>query len=130
MRCDAGFVIGGAAAVQPAVALSGIEGRGIPLRRIAFGLHVVVGIEQHRRRTGRAGLVGDHRGGSAFGDDLHVGESGVAQQRRHRLCTAVHLGPAGRIGPHRLDAHQSLQVAAHLGQDFAYAPDQIAHRDS
>ncbi len=55
MRCDACLVVGGAATVEPAVALGGLERRRVPLRVIAFGLHVVVGVQQHRRRSGGAG---------------------------------------------------------------------------
>ena len=51
MRCDACLVVGGAAAVQPAVALGRLERRRRPLAAITLGLHVVVGVQQHRRRA-------------------------------------------------------------------------------
>ncbi len=51
MRCDAGLVVGGAAAVEPAVALGRLERRRVPLAAVALGLHVVVGVQQHRRRA-------------------------------------------------------------------------------
>jgi hypothetical protein len=76
---DSGLVVGGAATVEPAVPLSGLERLGIPLRGIAFRLHVMVGVEQHGGRPRGCGMAGDHRRGTALGDDLDVGEPGFAQ---------------------------------------------------
>ena len=48
---DAGLVVGGAAAVEAAVALGRLERRRVPVGVVVLGLHVVVGVEQHRRRA-------------------------------------------------------------------------------
>ena len=50
------LVVGGAAAVQAAAALGGLEGRGLPLLRPPGRLHVVVAVEQDRGRA-RAGAA-------------------------------------------------------------------------
>ena len=56
---DAGLVVGGAAGVEAAVPLGGLE-RGAGPQLVAAGrLDVVVGVEQHGRRAGRGGPVGD-----------------------------------------------------------------------
>ena len=57
---DAGLVVGGAAAVEPAVAFDGGERLGLPQRQVAGGLDIVVGVQQ----DGRLAL-----GGRAAGDD-------------------------------------------------------------
>ena len=44
-----------------------------------------------------------------------------------RLGAAMHLVAAGRVGPHRLDPHQVLEIVAHRWQHLAHAFDQIAH---
>ncbi len=46
---DAGLVVGGAAGVEPPVALGRLERRGVPVGVVVLGLDVVVGVEQHRR---------------------------------------------------------------------------------
>ena len=124
---DSGLVVGAAAAVQPTVAFGRLERRRIPLRRITFGLDIVMGVQQYRRRTGRCGMAGDHRGRAALGDDLDVGEAGRAQQVGDRLRAAPHLVAAVRVGPHRLDAHQVLEVGAHRGQHGLHPCDEIVH---
>ena len=60
MRQDARLVIGGAAAVEPAVAFDGGERLGFPQRQVPGRLDVVVGVQQ----DGRLAL-----GGRAAGDD-------------------------------------------------------------
>ena len=48
VRHDARLVVGGAAAVQPAVAFVGDERLGLPQGRVPRRLHVVVGVQQDR----------------------------------------------------------------------------------
>ena len=63
VRGDAGLVVGGAPAVEAAVALGGLEGRGVPVGVVVLGLHVVVGVEQHGRPARRRGACGRSRPG-------------------------------------------------------------------
>ena len=78
MGGDPGLVVGGAPAVEPAVPFGRFKRGRIPLRPIAFGLDVVVGIQQHGGAPGGAGVVGDDSRRPALADDLHAGEPGVA----------------------------------------------------
>ena len=50
---DAGLVVGGAAAVEPAVALGRLERRAVPVLVVAGRLHVVVRVEHDRGRDPR-----------------------------------------------------------------------------
>ena len=127
MRCDTGLVVGAAAPVESAVAFGRLERRRRPLRRIALGLHIVVGIQQHGRRTGRRGMSRDHGWRTALADDLYVTKTSLRQQICSHLGTAMHLVTAGRVGPHRLDTDQVLQIVAHRRQHLAHSFDQIAH---
>ncbi len=127
MRCDTGLVVGAPAPVEPAVALGRLERRRRPLRRIALGLHIVVGVQQHGRRTRRRGMAGDDGGRTALADDLYIAKTCLRQQLCGHLGAAVHLVAAGRVGPHRLDADQILQIVADRRQQLAHAFDQIAH---
>ena len=62
--------------VEPAVALGRLERRGVPVGVVVLGLDVVVGVEQHRGRALRPGLVRDHGRGAAVGaDDLDAVEA-------------------------------------------------------
>ena len=61
VRGDAGLVVGGAAAVEPVAALGRLERLAVPVGRVADRLHVVVGVEQHRRRALRARACGPPR---------------------------------------------------------------------
>ncbi len=72
-------------------------------------------------------MTGDDRGRTAFADDLDIAEARVGQQLCHRLGAALHLGAAGRVGPHRFDAHQVFQVGPHRRQDLAHTGDHIGH---
>ncbi len=129
MRCDACFVVGATAAVQPAVAFGRLEGRRHPLVGIALGLDVVMRIEQHRRRTFRCRMPGDDGRCALLADDLHITEPGLRQQLCHGLGTALDLVTARRVGAHRLDAYQIFQVAPHRRQHVAHPLNQIAHGD-
>ncbi|PQM47701.1 hypothetical protein C1Y40_02088 [Mycobacterium talmoniae] len=127
MRCDTGLVVGAAALVEPAVAFGRLERRRGPLAGIALGLHIVVGVQQHGRRPGRGGIAGDHRRGAALGDDPNLRKAGLRQQIRDHLGAAMHLGSALRVGPHRFDADQTLQVAPHRRQHLPHPLHQISH---
>ena len=127
MCCDAGFVVGAAAPVESAVALGRFERRRHPLSWIALGLHIMVGVQQHGRRARRCRVPCDNGRRAAFADDLHVGKTGLRQQVCSDLGAAVYLVAAGRVGPHRLDADQALQIVAHRRQQLSYTFDQIAH---
>ena len=74
---DAGLVVGGAAAEEPAVALLGLEGRGAPQLLVAGRLHVVVGVEeQGGRARGAAATRRRRRGGRpATSSNSHVVEA-------------------------------------------------------
>ena len=127
MRCDPCLVVRGAATVQPAVALGRLEWRRLPLTVIAFRLYVVMGVQQHRRRSRRGGVPGDDRRRAAFADDLHVAEPGLGQQFCHRFGAALYLRAAGRVGPHRLDAHQVFEVPPHRRQHLTHPLHEIVH---
>ena len=46
---------------------------------------------------------------------------------RDGLRAAMHLVAPGRVGPHRFDAHQVFEIAAHRRQYRADALNQISH---
>ena len=127
MRCDACLVVGGAAPVQPPVALGRLERRRHPLRAVTFRLHIVVGVQQHRRRSRRRGMAGDDRRCASLSDDPHIVEPGLRQQLRHRLGAALHFRAAGRVSPHGFDAHQRLEVGTYRRQYVAHPGHQITH---
>ncbi len=127
MRCDACLVIGAAAAVQSPVAFGRLERRRYPLTVIAFGLHVVVGIEQHGGRTRRRRIGSDDRRRATLLDDPHVIKTGLRQQVYHPLCAALHLVTPGGVGPHRFDSHQFLEIAPHRRQHLAHPLHQTSH---
>ena len=101
VRDDPGLVVGGAAGVEAAVALGRLEGRGVPLGVVVLGLHVVVGVEQHRRLALGRGLARDHGRRAAVlagADDLDVLEALGPEQRRPRprRCAAPRRPARGR----------------------------------
>ena len=111
MRCDTGLVVGAAPAVQPPVALGRLEGRRVPLAAVAFGLYVVVRVQQHRGRARGRGMPGDHGGRAAFADDTHIAKTGLGQQVRYRLGAAVYLIATGWIGPRDSIRTEILEVS-------------------
>ena len=122
VRDDPGLVVCGTAAVEPLTALGRLERRRVPVGRVVLGLHVVVGVEQHGRRTGGPGLVRDHRGRPAVrADDVDLGEPLGAEEVGDRIRGAPHLTGPCRVGTHRLDADQVLEVRAE-------GRHQVAHR--
>ena len=117
---DPGLVVGGAAAVEPAVPLGRLPRRRVPVGRVVLGLYVVVRVEQHRRRALRPRLARDHRGRSAVGAHDVDGLAPLgAQQVGHRVRRAPHLAGAGRVGADRLDPDQVLEVGAEGGHQVA-----------
>src|ERR1700756_5760577 len=91
MRCDTSLVIGAAATVEPPVAFGGLKRRRRPLAAVAFGLYVVVGVQQHGGRTRRRRMLRYDRGRAALTDDPHIAKTCLRQQIRHRLRAAVYL---------------------------------------
>ena len=115
---DAGLVVSRPTRIETVAALGRLERRRVPLGVVVLGLHVVVGVEQHGRRTLRTGLVRDDgRGAAVDAHDLGLAALGL-EQRPHRLGAALHLGCACRVGTDRLDPHQVLEVGADTGQDL------------
>ena len=94
---DAGLVVGGAAAVEPVVALGRLERRGVPVGVVALGLDVVVGVEQHGRRALRPGLVRDHRRGAAVGRQRSR-RSKPSAANRSRTASALRRTSPARAG--------------------------------
>ena len=117
---DPGLVVGGAASVEPAVPLGRLERRRVPVDRVVLGLYVVVGVEEHRRRTLGPGLAGDHGRRPTLGaHDVDLGEALGPEQVGHRVGRAPHLAGACRVGADRLDADQVLEVGAEGGHEVA-----------
>ena len=127
MRCDACFVVRGASAVEATVALGGFERRRCPLRHVALGLHVMVGVEQDRQGADRRRAPGDDSRGTALADGADVVEARLGQQLRHHLGAAVHFIAAAGVGPHRLDSDEILEIGAHRWQHRLHPVDEIAH---
>ena len=116
---DAGLVVGRSAGEEPAVALGGLERRGVPLRVVVLGLDVVVGIEEHRRPALRGWLAREHRRRSAVLAGTHhldVLEPVGTEQLGDGVGAALHLGGAGGVGADRLDPDEVLEVLADAGQ--------------
>ncbi len=128
---DPGLVVGGAAAVEPVAPLGRLERRRVPVGRVVLGLDVVVRVEQHRRRTLRPGLLGDHRRRAAVrAHDVDLGEPLGPEQVGHRVGRPPHLAGAGRVGAHRLDPDQVLEVGAEGGHQVAQRrAEVVAHGD-
>jgi hypothetical protein len=87
-----------------------------PRRELAGRLHVVVRVEQHSRRPGRAVCASQHHDAAVVGlDQLDVAHAELPAQRRHQLGRL----PARRGGKpvlrrHRRDRHEPLEVVASL----------------
>lgn len=127
MRCDTCLVIGGTAAVEPPAAFGRLERWRKPLRAVTFGLYVVVGVQQHGGRPRWRRVVRDDSRGAALTDNFDVVKTGLGQQVRYRLRTAVYLVAAILVGPDRGDSHQVLEIAPHRRQQLAYSLNQISH---
>ena len=61
-------------------------------RGVGGGLHVVVGVQQDRRRAAGSGSLPEDGGMPAVElEQLHVGEPGISQDRRRRLRAGAHV---------------------------------------
>jgi hypothetical protein len=72
-------------------------------------------------------MVCDDRGRATFTDDADIGKPGADEQVGYGACTAVDFVTAGRVGPHRWDADQVLEIGSHGGQRGQNTVDKIAH---
>jgi len=103
----AALVIDRAARVQPPVADGRLEGRRHPFVQRIDRLHVVMGVDQHRRAVG-AGLqpfaVDDRAAGG--GEGAHIPEAQPLHLRRDPGGAALQIGPVGRVGADRRDAQE------------------------
>ncbi len=118
---DAGLVVGRPAGVQPPVALARLERGRRPGAGVAGWLDVVVGIQQHRRHAVGRGVVADHRRLAALDivDDLDVGATCLPQQRGGEIGALPDLGSCVRVGAHRRDPDQRLEIVADGRQHLA-----------
>ncbi len=123
---DAGLVVGGAAGVEPAVALGRLERRGVPVGVVVLRLHVVVGVEQDRRRAvaGRLLVRDDGRAAAVGAGDLDVEPLG-GEQVAHGLGAALHLPRTLGVGADRLDPDQRLEVTSYAGKHVAHPGAQV-----
>ncbi len=86
---DAGLVVGGSAAVQPAVAFDRLERLGLPVRSVPGRLDVVVRVEQNGGSPRRRRVTADHRGRAALGrQHADLEQPGAGQVRGDRLGAA------------------------------------------
>src|SRR5699024_12000303 len=130
VRGDTGLVVGGAPPVQPVTALGRFERRRVPERVIALGLYVVVRVQQYGRRSGRRGMMSDHRWRTpGLGDDADLGETGIAEQLGNRIGTALHLVSTVGIGPHRLDTDEILEIGTYGRQNVGDLADERFRHD-
>ena len=130
------LVVHRAARVEVAIALRRLEGRRLPLVQRLRRLHVVVPIQQHRRRgppvhrgrgmkivcihqrmslafrnhLRRPGAGRKHRLRRRCLDQPHVLHPGPPQLRRHKLRRAPHVRRPLRIGRDRRNPQQRLQL--------------------
>ena len=105
------LVVGGAAAVEPAVAFRRLERRARPLVVPAGGLDVVVGVEQHRGAAFGPGEMRDDRGRATLRrDDPDLGGARPARQLGDGLRAAAGVLGVGRVGPDAGDADESFEV--------------------
>ena len=120
---DAGLVVGGAAAEEPAVALGGDEGVARPVRRLAGRLDVVVGVEQDGRGARGRGPPGDHRGGAGRAvrarraEQLDLGQAGLAQQPGDLVGGAPDVLLVERGGAHARHGHERPELLDDLGHE-------------
>ena len=120
------LVVGGAASVEPAVALDGLERPCGPGVLVAGRLDVLVRVEHHRRRSRRRRAASHHgrRPGAPVGPGArhlpHVVEARLAQERLDRVRAGLHVRLVERRRRHRRDADEVVEVgpgARHRGRD-------------
>ena len=110
MRGDTGLVVGAAAAVEPAVAFGGLERVRIPLAGSPSGWTSWWAYSSTVGAPGGAGWRAITAGAPPSVTISTSLETGLGQQVRDRPRAAVHLVATGRVGPHRFDAHQVLEI--------------------
>ena len=85
---------------------------------IAGRLYVVVGVQQHGRRTRRPRPVTEHGRLAALDlQHLDIGQARATEQRGNLVRARTQLGCGGRIGRDRGDAHQPLEIRSHRGKN-------------
>ena len=108
------LVVGRAAGVDAAVAHGRLERRRLPLRLVSRRLHVVVAVDENRRRPWRSEPLGEHDGVAAGLDDAAAGEVELLHEPRgrgaHRIATGVVAADARDLE----EARQLAQVALAL----------------
>ena len=113
-------------AYSRSVALGRLERRGVPVGVVVLGLDVVVGVEQDGLRAlAVALLVRDHSWATAIGAGDPRIEALGGEQVAHRLRAPLHLPGALRVGAHRLDPDQSLEVTAYARNYVAHVGPQV-----
>ena len=113
---DARLVVGGATAEQPAPADRRFEGRRGPRFRIGGRLHVVMGVQQQRRRSDGTGELTEDGGVTTFElEEAGVVEPGVAQDVGRRLGAVANVRRVVSGIPDRRDAHEPLEVGNRPG---------------
>jgi hypothetical protein len=110
---DARLVVGGAAAVEPAVPLGRLERVAVPGRGLARRLDVVVRVQQDRGSARRARPAAEH-GGPAVPGGHHVdlGQPRLAEQPGGGGGAGPDVLGGVRVRRHRRDPYQPFQVGA------------------
>ena len=104
---DAALVVGGAAAVEAAVAFGGFVRRRQPLLGTAGRLDVVMSVEEERRLAGGMQPVAIYiRMGVGDLEDVHVLDADVAQRPGDAFRRTLHLGRREAFRRHARDAAQ------------------------
>ncbi len=89
---DPALVVGAPAPEEAVAGDRGLERRVVPVGGVGGWLHVVVRVQQDRRRPGRSGPLAEDRGVPAVElEQPDVGEAGVPQDRRGRLRARAHV---------------------------------------
>ena len=120
---DVALAVRRSAAVPAAAHLGELERRGPPGGVVERRLHVVVRVEQHRRRVRVAARPGADHGHAAVGRllEVGVGEAALGERVQHPLgCPGALLGRVlPGVGDGR-DRHQLGQVGAGLRHQVPY----------
>jgi hypothetical protein len=129
VRHHSGLVVGDAAAVQPPVLLDDGERVGLlPLREVADRLHVLVGVQQHRRLARGGGEVRVHaRLPAAVGELAGLGRAGLLEEALDGVRALADRLVVESFEGDRRDLDEGLQVGAHRGHGGAHRIHYIAH---